>query len=207
MRIIKTLAVLATGTALAACSSMTAGPAGEGPESHLFGVATDQNFNAQLAYGDPAGRIRALNDAFRAAAQDTVTFEFNSAALDSEARRALDGQAKWLKENPAVRMTIVGHTDLVGTDSYNDRLGLRRARAVVSYLVNRGIARKRLDAVESRGEREPVVATEDRERRNRRSVTSVAGFDRMYVGGGMDARIGDRLYGGYAGPGVQANPT
>ena len=199
MRTLKTIAALATGTALAACSSMVAGPAGEGPDSHLFGIATEQNINAQIAYGDPAGRIRALNDAFRAAAQDTVTFEFNSAALDSEARAALEGQARWLQQNEGVRMTVVGHTDLVGSDSYNDRLGMRRARAAVAYLVSKGIAADRLDAVESRGEHEPVVQTEDRERRNRRSVTSVAGFDRAFIGGGMDARIGQQLYLGYIG--------
>jgi len=196
MRKLTTLAVLATGMSLAACSSLT-GPAGEGPYSHLYGVATAQNINAQIAYGDPAGRIRALNEAFRAAAEDTVTFEFNSASLDGAARTALDGQAKWLKEHPHVRMTIVGHTDLVGSEGYNDRLGLRRARSVVAYLVSRGVGRSRLDAVESRGEREPVVQTEDRERRNRRSVTSVAGFERHYVGNGMDGELAQRIYNGY----------
>lgn len=200
MRNLKTLAVLATGTVLAACSSLT-GPAGEGADSHLFGVATEQNINAQIAYGDPAGRIRALNEAFRGAAQDTVTFEFNSAALDSAARSALDTQVNWLKANAHVRMTVVGHTDLVGSEGYNDRLGLRRARAVVSYMASRGIARGRLDAVESRGERDPVVQTEDRERRNRRSVTSVAGFDRHYVGDGLDGEYAHRVFNKYQGAG------
>lgn len=196
---IKTLAVLATGSTLAACASMTAVPAGEGPDSHLYGVATEQNFNAQLAYGDPAARIRKLNDAFRAAAQDTVTFAFDSSRLDAGARRALNGQIKWLKENSAVRMTVVGYTDLVGTETYNQSLGLRRARSVVAYMVRHGISRKRLDAVESRGEHDPVVQTDKRERRNRRAVTSVAGFDRMFVGHGMDARIGEHIYRGYVG--------
>jgi outer membrane protein OmpA-like peptidoglycan-associated protein len=204
MRNLKTLAVLATGTVLAACSSFTdsiSKPAGEGAESHLFGVATEQNINAHIAYGDPAGRIRARNEAFRGAAQDTVTFEFNSAALDSAARAALDGQVKWLKANEHVRMSVVGHTDRVGSDSYNDRLGLRRARAAVSYMVSRGISRSRLDAVESRGEHEPVVQTEDRERRNRRSVTSVAGFERHYVGDGLDGEYAHRIYNKYQGQG------
>lgn len=200
MRNLKTLAVLATGMILAACSSIT-GPAGEGANSHLYGVATAQNINAQIAYGDPAGRIRALNEAFRAAAQDTVTFAFNRASLDSAARAALNGQAKWLKAHPNVRMSVVGHTDLVGSEGYNDRLGLRRARAVVAYLVSRGVSRKRLDAVESRGEHDPVVQTEGRERRNRRSVTSVAGFDRIYVGDGMDGEVAQRLYNAYQGGG------
>ncbi|MFQ5565967.1 MAG: OmpA family protein [Paracoccaceae bacterium] len=195
MRKLKIIAVLATGMALAGCSFT--GPAGEGANSHLYGVATAQNINAQIAYGDPASRIRALNEAFRAAAQDTVTFAFDSTALDSSARAALDQQVKWLKANPHVRMTVVGHADKVGTDAYNDRLGLRRARAVVAYLARHGVSRGRLDAVESRGESEPVVQTEERERRNRRTVTSVAGFERHYVGDGLDGEYAQRVYGEY----------
>ena len=192
MRKLKIIAVLATGLTLAGCT--LTGPAGEGRNSHLFGVATVQNISAQIAYGDPASRIRALNEAFRAAAKDTVTFEFNRIALDSSARAALDQQVTWLKANQHVRMTVVGHADRVGTDAYNDRLGLRRAKAVVAYLARHGISRGRLDAVESRGEREPVVDTEERERRNRRTVTSVAGFERHYVGDGLNGVYAARVY-------------
>lgn len=191
-------AVLAAGLVVAGCSSLY-GPAGEGRHSHLYGVATAQNINAQIAYGDPAGRIRALNEAFRAAAPDTVTFDFDRAALDGAARSALDRQAAWLTEHPHVRMTVVGHADKVGPEGYNDRLGLRRARAVVAYLSRRGVARDRLDAVESLGESQPVVDTEGRERRNRRTVTSVAGFDRHYVGTGLDGRYAQRVYSNYLG--------
>lgn len=193
----KIIAVLATGMALAGCTLY--GPAGEGRNSHLYGVATAQNINAQIAYGDPASRIRALNEAFRAAAQDTVTFDFNRTALDSSARAALDQQVKWLKANQHVRMTVVGHADKVGTDAYNDRLGMRRARAVVAYLARHGISSGRLDAVESRGERDPVVETDERERRNRRTVTSVAGFERFYVGDGLDGVYAERVYRSYVG--------
>lgn len=197
MRHLKIIAALATGLVLAACS--LTGPAGEGSTSHLYGVATAQNINAQIAYGDPASRIRALNEAFRAAAQDTVTFEFDESTLDSAARAALDQQVAWLKEHKFVRMTVVGHADRVGTDAYNNRLGLRRAKAVVAYLAGKGISRGRLDAVESRGESEPVVDTEDRERRNRRAVTSVAGFERHFVGDGMDGEVAERIYRAYVG--------
>ena len=190
------IAVLAAGLAVAGCSKVY-GPAGEGRHSHLYGVATTQNINAQIAYGDPASRIRSLNEAFRAAAPDTVTFAFDSAALDASARAALDRQVAWLKEHEGVRMTVTGHTDLVGTDNYNQRLGLQRARAVVRYMTSKGISRSRLDAVESRGEQDPVVETQERERRNRRTVTSVAGFERHYVGTGLDGKIAQRLYNGY----------
>ncbi len=199
----KIIAVLATGMALAGCTLY--GPAGEGRNSHLYGVATAQNINAQIAYGDPASRIRALNEAFRAAAQDTVTFDFNRTALDSSARAALDQQVKWLKANEHVRMTVVGHADKVGTDAYNNRLGMRRARAVVAYLARHGISRGRLDAVESRGKREPVVETDERERRNRRTVTSVAGFERQYVGDGLDGDYAVRVYRRYVGGKVRVS--
>jgi len=200
MRIMKIIAVLATGMALTGCTLY--GPAGEGRNSHLYGVATAQNINAQIAYGDPASRIRALNEAFRAAARDTVTFDFNGTALDSSARAALDQPVTWRKENQHVRMTVVGHADKVGSEGYNDRLGMRRARAVVAYLARHGISRGRLDAVESRGENDPVVETDERERRNRRSVTSVAGFERHYVGDGLDGRYAARVYQQYVAGGV-----
>jgi hypothetical protein len=47
---------------------------------------------------------------------------------------------------------------------------------VVSFLVNQGISRKRLQAVVSYGESQPLIATTDKERRNRRTVTEVSGF-------------------------------
>jgi outer membrane protein OmpA-like peptidoglycan-associated protein len=193
MRKTKIIAVLAAGLAVTGCASLS-GPAGEGINSHLFGVATTQNINAQIAYGDPASRIRALNEAFRAEAEDTVTFEFNRSTLDSSAQAALRQQVKWLKANDNVRMTVVGHADKVGSADYNDRLGLRRANAVVAFLASQGISRSRLDAVESRGERDPVVQTDERERRNRRSVTSVAGFERQYVGDGLNGKYAERVY-------------
>jgi peptidoglycan-associated lipoprotein len=203
MHKLKIIAALAIGLAMAGCSGT--GPAGEGANSHLYGVATTQNINAQIAYGDPASRIRALNEAFRADAQDTVTFDFNSTALDGASRTALNQQVAWLKAHPHVRMTIVGHADKVGSAAYNDRLGLRRARAVVAYLSRNGISRKRLDAVESRGENEPVVQTDERERRNRRTVTSVAGFERHYVGDGLDGVYANRVYRNYRKGSVQVS--
>ena len=71
---------------------------------------------------------------------------------------------------------MFGHTDKVGSPSYNQRLGLRRAQAVVNYLTRQGVSRNRLEAVASFGERQPLINTPDRDRRNRRTVTEVTGF-------------------------------
>lgn len=109
-------------------------------------------------------------------APSVVNFEFNSAVLDAAARAALDRQADWIRHFPEVRFSVYGHTDLVGSEGYNHALGLRRARAVVDYLAARGVARDRLEALVSAGEREPIVPTPLPERANRRAVTEVAGF-------------------------------
>lgn len=171
--------------------------AGLDARSSEYGVANKANFAAQDAYNLTNARLRDLAVDFAASTQDTVTFAFNRSNLDRAARNALDGQAQWLRANPNVRMTIIGHTDKVGSNAYNDRLGLRRARNVLRYLTRKGVSRRRLDAVASRGEREPVVNTETRERRNRRTVTTVAGFSRNYVGTGIDGIYAARVYDTY----------
>jgi len=64
---------------------------------------------------------------------------------------------------------LIGHTDAVGTGRYNDRLSQERAMRVREILVRLGIAEESI-AVEWRGKREPLVATDDgmAEPRNRR---------------------------------------
>ncbi|MEL7465880.1 MAG: OmpA family protein [Pseudomonadota bacterium] len=185
--IAKPLAALAL---LAGCAT----EAGIGPENATFGIAYGNNTLIQSAEYQRGAFIGEVSADFAGKVDDTINFDFNRAKLDAASRRALDSQAAWLRENPTVRVRITGHTDLVGGEGYNDRLGLRRARATARYLLRRGVARARIDMVESQGEREPVVATEERERRNRRSVTEVAGFTHGFVGEGMDGRRALLMY-------------
>lgn len=113
---------------------------------------------------------------FAAEVITTVNFAFNSAQLDSGARDALREQAQWIRQFPEIRFRVYGHTDAVGSDGFNKRLGLARANAVVAYLSTQGINRSRLEAVASFGETQPLIVTQGRERRNRRTVTEVSGF-------------------------------
>lgn len=171
----------------------------------VIGAANQANFDNQDAYNLSNQRLRDLGRDFAAKTDEVVTFAFDKSSLDSTARTALDTQVAWLKANPSVRMTIIGHTDLVGTERYNNGLGLRRARRVLSYLARKGISRKRLEAIASRGEREPVVQTEARERRNRRTITTVSGFARNYVGTGLDGQYAERVYNQYQAGGGAVN--
>lgn len=122
------------------------------------------------------GYVVNLNQRFAAEVTTTVTFAFDSAKLDAAAYATLRQQANWIRQFPEVRFRVYGHTDLVGSDAYNKRLGLRRAQAVVAYLISQGIERERLEAMVSYGETQPLIVTEGREERNRRTVTEVSGF-------------------------------
>ncbi|MEM8823276.1 MAG: OmpA family protein [Pseudomonadota bacterium] len=117
-----------------------------------------------------------LNGRFASAVPTTINFAFNSDRLDSTARAVLDQQADFMRQFPEVRFSVFGHTDLVGSDAYNEDLGRRRAQAAVNYLGSRGVSRSRLDALVSFGEERPLVPTESPERANRRTVTEVGGF-------------------------------
>jgi outer membrane protein OmpA-like peptidoglycan-associated protein len=141
-----------------------------------------------------------LAERFAAEVPTTINFAFDSATLDAEARAVLRQQAAFIRHFPEVRFSVYGHTDLVGSRAYNHRLGLRRARAAVDYLVSLGVERSRLEALVSLGESQPIVATETEERRNRRTVTEVTGFLRNdpLV---LDGRFAQIVYRSYAGTG------
>lgn len=205
MRNLTSIGALAAIGLLGACaeSSLT-GEAGIGPANASFGLATQNNHLIQSAEYQRGDYIASVRSEFASTVPDTVTFAFDRAGLDREARTALKAQAAWLRANPTVRVRINGHTDLVGGEGYNDRLGLRRARAAARYLTRNGVARSRIDMVETRGEREPLVATEERERRNRRAVTEVAGFTHGFIGDGMDGRRALLMYRRYVSDTVQA---
>ena len=138
-----------------------------------FGNAT---MNNTLVMSGQRGYVLDLANRFASEVDSTVTFGFNSAVLDGAAQATLLRQANWIRQFPEVRFRVFGHTDLVGSNAYNQRLGLRRARAVVNFLVSHGVSRSRLEAVVSKGETQPLIVTQGRERKNRRTVTEVTGF-------------------------------
>ena len=144
---------------------------GAGNSANANAVATANNVACHLDQ-----RVCDMGWRFHESVPDTVTFAFNSAALDENAKAVLRRQAHFIRQFPEVRWKVFGHTDLVGSNYYNKRLGMRRAQAVVAYLASQGVSRKRLQAVVSYGETRPVINTQDRERQNRRTVTEVSGF-------------------------------
>ncbi len=86
-----------------------------------------------------------------------VHFEFGRAELDTTAKIALDEIGEKLQQNPNHAVLIEGHTDYVGTEPANDRLGERRAATVKQYLQkNWGIDPSRI-LTRSFGEEQPIA--------------------------------------------------
>lgn len=157
---------------LAGCGDF-AREAGAEVDSGTFGNSTMNNTLAQI---NGADATILLGKRFAAEVPSTVTFPFNSAQITPEAAAVLNHQAHWMSQFPELRFSVYGHTDKVGSDSYNRALGKRRAQAVVAYLASRGISTSRLEALVSYGETRPVIVTQSPEERNRRTVTEVSGF-------------------------------
>lgn len=176
---LKNALVVASVATLASCSAETNfarsfyTEAGSELDEGAFGNPTMNNMLIQS--GQKSYAID-LSNRFARETPATVNFAFNSSRLDASAIASLRKQANWIRQFPEVHFRVYGHTDLVGGNAFNKRLGLRRARAVVRYLSSQGISRSRLEAVASFGETQPLVVTTGRERRNRRTVTEVSGF-------------------------------
>ena len=102
---------------------------------------------------------------------DKVTFGFNKAELTPEGKVALDAFAAKVKaDNKNVYIEIQGHTDNVGSEKYNLKLGYDRAEAVMNYLqMQHGFPVHRMN-VTSYGEFKPVAdnATKEGRAQNRR---------------------------------------
>lgn len=103
-------------------------------------------------------------------------FDFDKAVLKPEGKASLDKLVEDLQPVDLELMVATGHTDSIGSDAYNMRLGARRAQAVKAYLISKGIPEDKI-FTESKGEREPVATNKTKEGRaqNRRVVIEVVG--------------------------------
>ncbi len=182
--------------ALQGCTNSIGGEAGSEIANAGFGIATANNIGMQN--GDLTNTmVSNLTRKFASEAPARVNFAFNSATLDATARDALRQQARWIKAHNQIKFRVYGHTDKVGSANYNRRLGLRRARAVVNFLVSQGVSRSKVQAVSSFGETRPLVLTEGPNRENRRTVTEVSGFVKRGRGAVTDGKYALTVYKAY----------
>jgi outer membrane protein OmpA-like peptidoglycan-associated protein len=142
-------------------------------EIEVISPAVDQFISREdfVAFYDPHGfRTRGLCHASRGLA---VQFATNSAELTDWGKKQLGEVAAGMQDKrlQEVSFMVEGHTDDVGTESYNMGLSDRRAQRVFMYLTDRGVEEKRLKT-EAKGKTDPAVAgtSEQARAQNRRVV-------------------------------------
>ena len=145
-------------------------------DSDLDGVPDDQDLCPNTPYGavvDDRGCWVVAYASF---------FDFDKAIVKAKYLPYLAEAAQVLKNHPGLRVEVQGHTDAIGTQEYNYKLGQRRAEAVKKVLVNNGVAADRL-AVSSRGETQPIDDNRSAggRARNRRVEIHVAQEPGTYV--------------------------
>ncbi len=108
--------------------------------------------------------------------QADAYFDFDKSTLKAEGKAKLDELASKLGQVNVETIVATGHTDSIGTDSYNQALSERRANTVKAYLVSKGVAADRV-LVEGKGEAQPVADNKTKAGRaqNRRVVVEVVG--------------------------------
>ena len=116
-----------------------------------------REFEAALAEEQRRNELeisRLQDESLKIEVSNEVSFDFDSASLKPAFLPTLDKVAAILQRYPRTTVTIVGHTDNIGPEAYNQQLSERRARSVANYLADRGVDPARLRIV-GRGETQP----------------------------------------------------
>jgi len=103
-------------------------------------------------------------------------FDFDKSVIKPAGKEKLDDLIGKIKDINLEVIIAVGHTDSVGSDTYNQKLSVRRSEAVKAYLVSKGIEKNRV-YTEGKGEKQPVADNKTAEGRakNRRVEIEVVG--------------------------------
>lgn len=119
-------------------------------------------------------QVSTENGQIRLIMPSNITFDTDSAVFKTSFNPILDSVAKVFAEYDKTNVQITGHTDSTGTLAHNQTLSQKRASAVATYLINRGISASRINAA-GMGPSYPVASNDTAAGReqNRRVEISV----------------------------------
>ena len=139
-----------------------------GAAGAIIGHQMDQQAK-ELEQNIPGATVTRIGEGIAVTFASGLLFDFDSDVLRPEAATNFRNLAASLEKYPNTDILIVGHTDAVGTPSYNQGLSQRRAASASTYLAGRGVATARLKSL-GRGELEPIASndTEGGRQQNRR---------------------------------------
>lgn len=142
-----------------------------GAAGAIIGHKMDQQAR-ELEQNIPGAIVERVGEGIQVTFESGLLFDFDSDVVRGSARSNLDELARSLERYDETNLLIVGHTDAVGTDSYNMDLSERRASSAARYLRSRGVDRE-IDTA-GRGEREPVASNDSDSGRSRNRRVEVA---------------------------------
>jgi outer membrane protein OmpA-like peptidoglycan-associated protein len=123
----------------------------------------------QATRGTGVEVTRTADNQLKVQIPNDISFAVNSAAIKPQLRSVLDPFAASVRDDPNVRLVIIGHTDSTGSAAINNPLSMERAQSVRDYLAARGVPSQRVE-VAGRADREPIAdnQTESGRAKNRR---------------------------------------
>src|SRR4051812_28297660 len=150
-----------------------------GTAGGIIGHQMDQKAK-EITASVPGAKVTRVGEGLVVTFDSGLLFDFDSDKLRAEAKTNLDNLAANLASFGDSKLLLVGHTDSVGSAGYNQTLSERRALAVGTYLISKGVPSARVDAT-GRGETEPVQSNDTEQGRstNRRVEVAVSAGDKM----------------------------
>lgn len=168
----------AVGAAIGKAAGSTAkgaiiGAAVGGVGGAIIGRQMDKQAE-ELAKDLPNASVERVGEGILVTFESGILYNFDSDALRPAARENLRNLATSLEQYPRTSVLLVGHTDAIGSDQYNEGLSQRRAATAASFLRSQGVSRSRVEAM-GRGEMEPVATndTEHGRQQNRRVEVAI----------------------------------
>ena len=129
----------------------------------------------------PGAQVERVNEGIKITlSENTVNFDFNSAALTTVSKSNLDKLAGVMVQYPDTNINIYGHTDNKGTAQVNQKISENRANSVKNYLISKGIASSRMITM-GRGFSEPIASndTDAGRAQNRRVEFAITANEEM----------------------------
>lgn len=148
------------------------GAAVGGVAGAIIGAQMDKQAK-ELEQNIPGAVVERVGEGIQVTFASGILYDFDSDRVKTEAATNLRNLAQSLGKYPNTDLLIVGHTDDVGADTYNQSLSQRRAQAAAQYLISQGVSTMRLRTA-GLGESEPVAANTDEMGRQKNRRVEVA---------------------------------
>ena len=124
--------------------------------------------------------VERVGEGIKVTFNSQLLFDFGKSSLMESNKQTLENFAETLKQNPDTDLLIVGHTDNVGSNAFNQSLSENRAAAVSNHLSTFGVSSSRLK-IQGMGETQPLVSntTEAERAQNRRVEIAIIANEAM----------------------------